>query len=421
MKVNLHELPAWWVRAIIIEYLDCRAFAGASEIWEFRFDEVTAEAVKRALEHERVVIHDTVFHNVHRDSFSQRLLQTIFSNIPVPISLSPDDAVPEGPVSPYHFPFGNAINEWDPKLEFSSHFQVFDEGQLWQWNIADFVPVDGQNYGKWVSSEIDLESLDEVRVRLAELRNPPVSPGENGHAAFVQRVQAFYSRLEDLRAPIRRKLWDIHVDKRAAFKGIGKVVKYEPPKMSMFEEFTVMDGEIHTRFHAEPVFYRALVRHARAATDLIGDPKLRPRLHDVYDERVQAVIAASACLEAFINTVCSSKVPKWALYEPKLDLRAKWHLCLAVHGKDAVFVAEREPYQSFGMVAALRNDWLHYKRPLRQVCVSGGKSTTWIETKMSTRFVEKLPNNVLLIIKELCDAISYPVPAWLEPGPGWEL
>jgi hypothetical protein len=369
------------------------------------------------------VIGDTLFHNVNRETFASRALHRAFGDIPVPPpSRSPDDAIPEGPVSPYHFPFaGNPIGVWDPKLDFSSHLQVHDDGRLWQWKIADFVPVEGESHGRWVSTDLDLEPLDEVRVRLAELRNAPVRPGELGHEEFERRVRDFYGWLEGVRAPIRRQLWDIHVGKKARFRGPGKVVNYAPPKLSMFEDFTVKDGEIYTRFHAEPVFYRALVRHARRATEMVANANPPHGLHDVYDERVQAIICAAACLEAFVNTVGAERVSSWLQYEPKLDMVAKWHLCLAIHGKDAAFASGREPYQSFCKVAELRNHFLHYKRPLKRAPVSAGKSTTWIGREMDAGFVEKVPRNALLIIRDLCAAIDCPVPAWLEPGVGWDL
>lgn len=418
---NENMFPRWWIEAITIEYFDCRKFASSSEIWEFRFDQVSKREILSSLLKNKVIIYGVIFHNIHQDSFKTRLIGRMVSNVPVPASMCPDDVIAEGPVSPHHFPFlGNPIEVWDPKLDFSTHFQVFDNGQLWQWKIAEFIAIEGRQYGKWISNEIDLEPLDQITPRLAELRNSPVRPGEIGHSTFERQVREFYIWLENLRAPIRRRLYEIHQSKRASYKGPGKNVPYPPPLLSKFEDFTVRDEEIHTRFHAEPIFYRALLSHSRSASKLIKTSDLPTHLDLVYQERVQAVINAAACLEAFINSVGSERIPNWGIYE-QLPPETKWHLCLAVHGKDKVFDPSREPYQTFGKVIDLRNRWLHYKRPLERVRRTTKETVTWIEAKMDARFIEDLPEKVALLIKEFCEALGYPVPAWLQSGPGWNL
>ena len=105
----------------------------------------------------------------------------LFSSVPVAAAISKGYLIAERLVSAHHQVFiGNPIRVWDPKLSFSSHFQVLEDGQLWQWKIADFVSVQGRSYAKWVSEEINLESLDEVHPRLAELRYAPVKAGQPG-------------------------------------------------------------------------------------------------------------------------------------------------------------------------------------------------------------------------------------------------
>jgi hypothetical protein len=78
------QVPKWWVLAVIIEHTDCRTFAGASEIWEFRFDTVNRGQIDNALNGDRVVIGDTLFHNVNRETFASRALHRAFGDIPVP-------------------------------------------------------------------------------------------------------------------------------------------------------------------------------------------------------------------------------------------------------------------------------------------------------------------------------------------------
>lgn len=418
-RTNEHRCPAWWPRAVTIEYLDCRDYGGPDEIWAFNFDRLRQDDVRRALEERKVVIHGTVFHNVHEVTWRTRAVGRLVSSVPIALSYAPEDAVPEGPVSPYNFPFvGNPISVWDPKLDLSRHFQVFEDGRLWQWKFADFTVVEGRDYGKWVSNEVDLDALDELHPRLAKLRNKPVRPGQPGHAEFVEEVRKLYAWLEASRAPIREKLWEVHLVKKKRFRGQSKVVAYAPPVLSQFEDFTVKDGELLTRFHAEPVFFRAMIKHCRRAKDLSIEPN--SQLDEVYEERLQAVVNAAACVEAFVNVVALERVPQWERYEI-LQPEAKWHLCLLSHGKPDIFDAGREPYQTFGKVVELRNRWLHYKKPFERSRVASGTTITWLEARMSQSFVALLPVRVKQLIEELCGAIEYPLPSWLSSAPGWEV
>ena len=309
------------------------------------------------------------------------------------------------------------MDVWDPKLNFSRYFQVLHDGQLWQWRIAEFVSVEGRNYGKWVSDDIDLEPLDQIHPRLAQLRNLPIRPGNPGHATFEQRVREFYDWLENLRTPIRQRLYDVHLMKRGSYKGPSKVVTDPPPLLSQFKDFTVRNGEILTRFHAEPIFFQSLVHHSRNASSLSSSSDANARLHEIYLERVQAVVGAAACLEAFINSVGEETIPNWKLYE-RLQPQAKWHLCLTVHGQDGRFNSSREPYQTFHKIIELRNRWLHYGRTFERTRHTTTSTISWIEAKMSGEFIEALPQRITTLIEELCEAIAYPVPAWLKSAPG---
>lgn len=346
------------------------------------------------------------------------MLYRLISSIPASISISSDDMIPNGPVSPNHILFlGNPIEVWDPKLNFSNYIQVLEDGNFWQWKVADFISVEGRNYGKWVSDEINLEALDDISPRLDKLRNPPIKPNEPGYNAFKKQVEEFYTWLETIRQPLREQLYELHLRKRKAYAGPSKIVEYDPPLLSKFEDFTVKDGNILTRFHAEPVFFRACLSHCQKASTLNSS---EDQLDEIYQERVEAVITAAVFLEAFINKVGTERVPDWDLYESLKPL-AKWHLCLLSGGKDHQFQLDREPYQTFEKVVNLRNDWVHYKHPIRPVRRTTAKTITWIEAKMGHNFIESLPNRIRDLIKELCESIDYPIPEWLKSGPGWEV
>ncbi|NQE06117.1 hypothetical protein C5S32_09630 [ANME-1 cluster archaeon GoMg1] len=419
------KLPCWWVEAIAIEYTECREYATRDEIWTFNFDKLSEYDLEEAVRSRHVVVHGTLMHNVSADVWSSRAIERLVSNIPVGLCEQPDDVIAEGLVSDYHFPFiGNPIDVWDPKLSFSSHFQVLDNGQFWQWHIADFVQVKGRHYGKWTSSEVDLEPLDQIREKSALLRNPAIKPGEPGHTDFKVEVEKFYQWLNDLRRPILDALWDIHVRKRRAQSSFPKVTKCIPPQLSRFESFTIRNGEIYTKFFAAPVFFRSCRQHAIEAEKLVssGDKQgSAAKLDDIYQERANAIILGAACLEAFINDLGFEHFPKLWKNVESLSLTAKWQLYLVLKGKDDLFGPSREPYQSLVQLKKSRDKMMHFKGDYKKVRKMTNGVITHTELDLPRGFVCALPNRLEQLIRELCEATALPIPPWLTPKPnlGW--
>jgi hypothetical protein len=419
------ELPCWWVEAIAIEYTECREYATCNEIWTFNFDQLSEYDLEEAARSRHVVVHGTLMHNISADVWSSRAIERLVSDIPVGLCEQPDDVIAEGLVSDYHFPFiGNPIDVWDPKLSFSSHFQVLDNGQFWQWHIADFVQVEGGHYGKWTSSEVDLEPLDQIHEKLALLRNPVIKPGEPGHTDFKVEVEKFYQWLNDLRRPILDALWDIHVRKRRAQSSFPKVTKRIPPQLSRFESFTIRNGEIYTKFFAAPVFFRSCRQHAIEAEKLVssGDKQGSvAKIDEIYQERANAIILGAACLEAFINDLGFEHFPKlWKNIE-SLSLTAKWQLYLVLKGKDDLFDPGREPYQSLAQLKKSRGKMMHFKGDYKKVRQMTNGVITHTEFDLPREFVRDLPNRLEQLIRELCEATALPIPPWLTPKPnlGW--
>lgn len=420
-------LPEWWVEAVAIEYADCRDFATRDEIWTFNFDRVTQVALEEAVRSRRVVVYGSICHNIHIDVFSTRAVERLVNGIPVPLIKEPDDALAEGLISDYHFPFlGNPIDVWDPKLHFSTHFQILDEGQLWQWRVAEFVPVEGRNYGKWMASDVDLEPLDQIHKRLSSLRNPVVKPGEAGHADFRLKVKEFYQWLDEIRQPILCRLEGVHHAKLVSQKDSSKITKRIPPLLSRFETFTVRDGEIYTSLFAAPIFFRAARQHALRAEELVssarGGSELVAQLDDVYQERAIAIVLGSACLEAFINSVGFEHFPDiWRQIE-QMPMEAKYQVFLVLKGKGNLFKPDQAPYQFLIRLKKSRNSLIHFKSDYHKVKQAGKGSVTRSEYRdMPRQLVSDLPDHLHRLIKELCQETGIPVPKWLTPQPqlGW--
>jgi hypothetical protein len=413
-------VPQWWAQAVAVEYLDCRRFAGAEEIWEFDFSLVSDTELSAALKSSTVLVGNGVCHNVHPDSLRARMIGGIVGAPMSQLSAQADHVIPEGPVGTHTVRFlGNSIDTWDPKLSLGTHVMVRDDdGAFYQWRFATFADVAGTSHGEWASEVVDLSSFDEVRVRLARLRNQPVvrRPGQPGHAEFEAEVAGFYAWLEGIRASIREQLLLFHRERRArAWTATGTSVP--PPDLSLFEEFKVSNGTMLTRLHGEPLFLRACIQHVNDAGRQDGGVHSLDRS---IASRVQAVISAAAFLETFINGIGAGLVERWELYE-KLTVEGKWQLCLATAGHPAHFDPGREPFQTMGKIITLRNRWMHYGPIWEKVVISGSGPLTWIDARMSAAFIATLPKRLLELVADLCQRCEVAVPAWATPQANWSL
>jgi len=418
------KLPHWWIEAIAIEYTECREYAMRDEIWTFSFDKLAEDDLEEAVRSHRVVVYGTLMHNVLFDVWASRAIERMVSDIPVGLVEEFDDVMAEGLVSDYHFRFGgNPIDVRDPKLSFSRHFQVLDDGQFWQWRTAEFTRVEGRRYGKWVSDEIDLEPLDQIHGKLALLRNPVIKPGDPGHTEFKIKVEQFYQWLDEIRSPILSALHDVHVKKRNAQESYPKATRGEPPQLSRFEMFTVRNGEIYTKFFAEPVFFRDCRQYTIKAEELaqsVEDSReLIPKLDEIYQERASAIILGTACLEAFINGLGFEHFPELWRNVERLSLIAKWQLYLTLKDKGNSFDLGREPYQSLAKLTKSRNSLMHFKRRYKKVQQVNNRVTTDLESILPRKFVRDLPDRLKQLIRELCEATALPIPPWLKPKTGW--
>lgn len=411
------RLPYWWIEAVAIEYTECREYATRDEIWTFNFGKLSESDLEKAVRSNHVLIQGTLMHNVNLDVWRSRTLERIVSDIPVALCEQLDDVIAEGLVSDCHFLFTtNPIDVWDPKLDFSRHFQVLENGQFWQWHIADFVRVEGRSYGKWISSEVDLEPLDQIHEKLTLLRNPVIKPGESGHADFKVKVEKFYQWLNDLRRPILTALWDVHVRKRHAVSSFPKVTNCTPPRLSRFESFTVRDGEIYTKFFAAPVFFRSCCQHVNEAEKLVSSSDEQGRIAEldvIYQERVTAILLCAACLEAFINDLGFRHFPQlWKNIE-RMSLTAKWQLFLVLKGKDDLFDPSREPYQWLERLRKCRNIMMHYKGNYKRIRQIRNTVVTHTESELSRKFICDMPKRLEQLIRELCESTALSIPTWL--------
>ncbi|MCX5727486.1 MAG: hypothetical protein NTZ28_01340, partial [Nitrospirae bacterium] len=337
------QLPEWWVEAIAIEYGDCREYASGEEIWRFNFSMLDEADLGVILDTRAVVVAGQVFQNVDIDVWRSRLVERLVGAGSAPLARHLEDVVPDGPISEYHFLFAaNPIDAWDPKLGFSSHFQVLDDGRLWQWKVAEFKSIAGRKYGKWVSCEpeVDLEKLDLVHDELARLRNPVIQPGDAGHAKFRRQVVDFYHWLDTIRKPVLESLLEVHKrrknEPREAIPGVTS-----PPLLSRYDSVVVKDGKYHVDFGLEAILFLACDRRVQRVAEIEETQDAKAEsiqvLDEDYGERAAAIVLGAACLEAFTNRIGREACPLlWDRIERTNDLIAKWHILLELRGKSGL-------------------------------------------------------------------------------------
>ena len=419
-------LPSWWAESVLVEYTDWRKLGGESEIWAFDKSDIDEADLSTIASYPRVVIGGTIFHNVRREVLSYRMRARAASGVPVPLVEQPNDLIPEGAIGRNHVFFrGNDINAWDPKVGFGEYMQVLDEVGFWQWRVATFETVASQSSGRWVSNVVDLEPLAEMDRQMTELRSCPRMrrPSEDGYTQFVRELVDFYQRVDSIRAPIREALLEYHLRRRAEPWRDTRAAT-PPPVLSKFEDFRVeKGGQLLTRLHGEPLFFRECVRFAQTGSTTSSDVG---QLDDIISARVQAIVNAAFCLEAVANKVGIEFVPHWKRLYGSLGIEGKWATILKTAGRGAVFEPGLEPYQSLGRIVELRNNWVHYDIEFRKVQVRNRGTlqedvVTWIGARMDARTIRDLPQRVRDLVSALYEAIGQPQPAWLTSGPAWLL
>jgi len=411
------NLPQWWIEALAIEYADCREYASGEEIWHFDFTRLSEDDLQEVVNTHCVAVAGKVVHNVNIEVWRTRLIERLIGSGSAPLAKRLEDIVPDGPIAEYHFLFqGNPIEASDPKVGFSSHFQVLDNERLWQWKIADFESVEARNYGKWVSlePEVDLESLDLVHDRLAPLRNPVIRPGQAGHGKFQQQVAEFYRWLDKLRRPILESLLEVHERRKSEYLQETDDVP-RPPLLSRYDSLRVSEGEYHVDFGLEAILFFACERRVQRVLE-IDESKAEGAgriavLDEDYGERAAAIVMGAACLEAFTNRVGRELCPKlWPDIERTNSLIAKWSILLEVKGKGDQLRLDGGLFQLLGSLKKYRDAIMHYKA--EGIPITGANPPQ--ETIVPRAFVEALPQKVTAFIQAASEAVEVGTPDWVR-------
>ncbi len=418
-------IPDWWKKAVAIEYLPCRDYSKGERISQFDFDLITNEQLEEAVAQYKIVALGTVIHNVNPLTFQIKSLGGLVGGVSLPIVEGDSEAViPNGIVSKHSFlQLTNPIDVCDPLESFNSHIQVFDEGVLYQWEIARFEGVKNRHYGRWVSDYVDLSAFDEDYDEFQELVQLKQRKG-GGSEEYLYRAVTYIEKIQSLRKHVFDKLLNVHDElKEADTNSRKKVVDYAPPLLSHFESMKVEQGDIFTKASMAPIFYRSALKH-RLEANKLNNPTENKSTHifdEIHQEKAEAIIMASACLEAVINQVGDSKYSDiWKNVE-KLSLAEKFKLVFYLSGELDSFDTSKPPFQFMNKLISVRNEMIHFKPGYKKVKVLDGNSISRLDTLLDQELIDKLPDILQGSVAALYEAIGSQSPTWLSNRPGWQL
>lgn len=407
----------WWAESVAIEYLDCRELCVGEQLWRFDFERLSVDEVIAAVEKHRLVMRGCLAHNVLPEVVIQRAMRSL---VGAP-SLNPGyggDVVPDGLVSETWFAMpDNPIEAEDPKLtETLGRCQVWDNGRLWQWYFGKDGPE-----GFRESDVVDLTAFAHIQSLRKQAQALRCEPGSAGYGAYLDATRTLYRVAEDVRAPIRERLLQMHADRKKTANDAA-IVNGPPPRLTYFERFRVRNHEYETCFVAEPMFYRSCLRHVQRARELSTGHDGVGNLLDVYEERAGAIIMASACLEAYVNGVLREKHEDLFGSTERLPFPDKWHLALALSGKAELWRPGEQPFQTLNDVHGSRNELMHHKGTYSRVCRDKNRVRTRTESvTLDGQLVDGLPSRLKELVTLLASAAGTDRPEWLDSASGWEL
>jgi len=330
----------------------------------------------------KVVVRDTVVHNVTRETFRERALRALAGLNVTRLVEEPTDLIPNGPVSSNPILLNwNALEVDDPKIGFHSHFLVLDRGRLWQWKVADFVRVPGRSYGRYESNEVDLSQLNVLHDEWVRLRNARVKSGDVGYADYRSMVVDLYARISDVRRTVLEALWKLHIRKRNALQLHRGTTALTPPSLSNYETYKVVTKGFMTQLCAGGLFFNLSVQNAKRAAG--AGVKLRHQpspsnLDRVFERRASSIVFAAACLETLANEVGPQHLREWGKLEyiPTFD---KWNRLVNRGAARSSLNDKKDPGLTLKLIFDLRNKLVHHKPKFRSMGSRTGTIRTYTE------------------------------------------
>lgn len=416
------KLPKWWIESLAIEYLPCRRFCLNDKMWTFDFGLIDDELFD-SLKNKKVVIpHYTLYQNISPEDFAYRSAKILagwsdftFENV--------DNFIPEGVTNNTMFPLiHNSIKIWDPKLGFGFHAVVFDKGNFYQWKIAETLRLQNKNYVWYKSDFLDLKPLQGIYEQLIYWLNN----FRKNESIARDKVSVLYEKLEEVRAPLRRKIITYHNKKKSDFAKPGLVNR--PPLHSFFDNVKLEKDGFKVESHLEPLFYRSVLRNldlALKARERIKNPEQKfEGIIDEIEYSITCIIMNVNCLESYINYVITKYLPEESkvFIEKQSTLRQKW-LWISATLDIPRFVVTKPPFLHFTELIQWRNAATHNSPEYKKVKKYKADGIDDDIGEAYSVFNVEHAKRSALITKEMILYLSknnqIPIPKWINLAPSY--
>jgi hypothetical protein len=413
------NLPYWWVESVAVEYFDCREYLVDGDFWSFDFNLLKEEDIRQIAQKKVVIGAYTLFQNIRSEDLKTRVMLALVGAPIMPLSA---EIIPEGQVADHYVPWQlNSIDAWDPKLGFSNHAQVLDEGRFYQWKISEFYAIPGSHRGWFKSEFLDLEPLKQINEAIYDLRDKAKPNGSGPSRITRATVGEEYAQLEKARSILREKILQYHLSKKA-----DKVLPHNPPPVVTYlDSLEFIGGEYLVRSHVEPLFYRRAIRSLDETRRIVQDRvKGKPDAISFVDEielSAACIVFAALCMETYINLVgeeyCQSI---WKDIFARGNLQTKWLLIPFTLGSMDCFDAHDKPYSDFLQVLGWRNRIVHYEHRFKKTQpVMGKKQASQIYSVCNLKNAEIALQTTKAMIERLSEKTRVPLPAWLQRTDEW--
>jgi len=420
------DLLHWWVESVAIEYFLCREYLVDENFWVFNFNMLREEQIKE-IPNKKVVINGSIlFHNIRPEDAKARILLGFIGTPMMP--LGKDVIIPEGLVSRYSFQFqANPIDVWDPKLSFSLHAQILDEGRFYQWKIAEFsADYHPSPHKGWFKSDfLDLESLRKINDEIQVLRNEPVPANIQALERLRSRIHEKYDELETIRNTIRQKVLEYHQSQKYNFNMLETELPTKPPPVVTYlDSIQVSERKYKIRSHIEPLLYRSALKNLTEAKKIVEKRKTGEfeavLIVDEIEASALCILCAASCLEAYINFIAQEYCPTiWDIFE-RMGFRQKWLFLPYVLGSSDCFEIDKQPFKNFDKLTTWRNQIIHYKHKLEKPKSTANRRRVskayWICNATNARIAV---DTMRAMIERLSEKTLIPRSRWLYKSGEW--
>lgn len=426
------NLPDWLVEALIVEYLPCRRFLEKDAWILFDFDNITILDIEE-IAHPYIILNNvTLFHNVAPDVLKTRILHGI-AGLPLgTLCEATYMSIPEGQASPSCIPFlQNDLDLGDWKLFLNGYVIVFDkdENKLYQWlssltseNIEQYQPGQGL-HNPAIFSDVQQKELRRLQTEIYSIVSSEPYPTDLSLSSSLRsRLAKLYEDVEQVRASMRKGVLEYHEQLKNTANADRGYTTDNPPQLTVFDQFRIINHSIEVRSHVEPLFFHAASQayeRAESAKSKLKTEPLTVQIADEIEAAAESIILSAICLEAYINGIGQDHLPhSWVSLE-RMEIREKWLEVPKRLGKTDCFKRGGMPFQDFDKLIDWRNELAHYKHEFYAPVLLGKKkqgtilNVSRIYSICNADNAKKGLETVRKMVRKINECLGLTIPRWV--------